>query len=134
MRSRRCDAPSGVATQLRYLDIAVAGLIGMSAISGIAVWSPKSGDAGSRELMMQSELRDHIVSYLQQKGVLWLLRSSPEVVCSGLSNASNSSLTFAAKVGSVSCGSPPTGTVFATLPVELGPTEVVLEAWSTTRA
>jgi len=117
---------------LRYLDIAIAALVGMSAISGTAVWTPRSGDGASRQLMLQEELRDYVLAYLQQKGVFWLLQSPPESICSELSRASNASVTLSATIGPRSCGSPPSGTVYVAVNLNVIPEEVTVEAWSDT--
>jgi len=117
---------------LRYLDIAIAALVAMSAISGTAVWTPRSGDGASRQLMLQEELRDYVLAYLQQRGVFWLLQSPPESICSELSRASNVSVTLSATIGPRSCGSPPSGAVYAAVNLDMIPEEVTVEAWSDT--
>jgi len=117
---------------LRYLDIAIAALVGMSAISGAAVWTPRSGDSASKQLMLQEELRDYVLAYLQQKGVFWMLQSPPESICSELSRASNASVTLSATIGPRSCGSPPSGTVYVAVNLGMIPEEVTVEAWSNT--
>jgi len=43
---------------MRYLDLAVAALIGTSAIAGVAAFSPRQADVASSSLAIESHLRD----------------------------------------------------------------------------
>lgn len=115
---------------MRYLDLAVAALIGTSAIAGIAAFSPRQGDVASGGLAMKSELRDGLLTILQREGVTWLIQSSPNAACAYLESLSNSSVTFSGMIGPHRCGpSPPGGSPVATLGFYLTPNQVVLEAW-----
>jgi len=116
---------------LRYVDLAVAAIIGTSAIAGIAAWDPRSGDAGSRQERVQMQLRSSLLDVLQEQGILWLIHSPPGAVCSYLADKSNSTFGMAATLGSVSCGVPPrSGSVVASLEMRLVGSEVSLVAWS----
>ncbi|MDE1852708.1 MAG: hypothetical protein KGI38_03050 [Thaumarchaeota archaeon] len=116
---------------MRFIDVAIAALIGTSAISGLAVWSPHSPDASSQKLALQSELRDRLVAFIQERGVQWLVRSTPAEACSALAGASNSTFSVSATLGTFSCGpEPPPGRVTATISFRLAPFEVTLVAWS----
>ncbi len=116
---------------MRYVDLAVAALIGTSAITGIVAWDPRSGDTGSDRIAAQTQLRDGLLALLQQRGIAWFLVSPSWAVCSYLSSISNSSFGVSATLGSVSCGSPPRrGSVVASLSMRLVPFEVTLVAWS----
>lgn len=116
---------------MRYVDIAIAVLIGTSAITGIVAWTPRSGDIASQHTLMRTLLRDSLLAYLQHRGVVWLMRSSPQELCADLSGISNSSVTFSATSGSFSCGSPPLGVAaLSTLTLQLTSYQVTLEAWS----
>jgi hypothetical protein len=115
---------------MRYLDLAVAALIGTSAIAGVAAFSPRQADVASGVLAIKSELRDELLAVLQREGVTWLIRSSPQLVCAHLQDLSNSSVTLSGLIGPYSCGpSPPIGSTVATLVFYLMPYQVVLEAW-----
>jgi hypothetical protein len=120
---------------MRYLDLAVATLIGTSAIAGIAAFSPRHADVASGGLAMESQLRDGLLAILQHEGVTWLIQSSPQVVCAHLQELSNLSVSFSGMIGPYGCGpSPPSGSPVATLAFYLMPYQVVLEAWPNTRA
>ena len=116
---------------MRFLDIAVAALIGASAITGMAAWSPQAGDSASRGAAAQGQLRDELLSFLSEPGMAWLIINSPSAACSALSGLSNSTVGVSASFGSYSCGSPPTaGSRAASLTLLLGTNDVDLEAWS----
>ncbi len=120
---------------MRYLDLAIATLIGTSAIAGIVASSPRQSDNAARALALESQLRDQLLAILQQKGTAWLIQAGPEGVCSYLREASNSSATFSGVIGGYSCQpSPPAGVLLATLPLRLIPFDAVLEAWPNAQA
>ena len=116
---------------MRYIDIAVAALVGTSAISGLLAWTPRTGDADSNRLALQSHMRDGLLAFVRQRGIPWILGSSPEEVCAVVSKASNSSVFVFGSDGGTSCGTPPpTGAVVSTLTFHLLNLEVVLGEWS----
>jgi hypothetical protein len=76
-------------------------------------------------------MRNELASYLQARGLPWIVSSAPGAICSGLEALSNSSFTFSAEFDSTPCGpAPPAGSVTASLTVTFEGKEVVLEAWS----
>ena len=114
---------------MRFLDLALAILIGASAVTGISAWNPRAGDAAANRLGEQMQLRDFLAGMLTREGAAWLL--SPSAVCAELGQMSNSSFGVAATLGPSSCGSAPEGDpVTASLSMELAPYEVTLVAWS----
>jgi hypothetical protein len=115
---------------LRFIDLGLAALIGSSAITGIVAWNPRAGDIGAQKLGVQIQLRDRLVEFLQQNGMIRFLES-PAAACQSLSGASNSTFRLYADLGSSSCGTPPgSGAPSVTLSFRLIPYEVVLVAWS----
>ena len=115
---------------MRFLDLAIAALIGTSAIAGIAAFSPKQADVASSSLATESQLRDELLTILQREGVTWLIQSSPQEICGRLRELSNSSVTFSGAIGPYACSpSPPSGSPVATLVFYLIPYRFVLEAW-----
>ena len=116
---------------MRYLDLAVAVMIGTSAISGVVALTPGPDDAASTALALQAHIRDELLGYLQSRGTSWLLAASPSVFCADLGKLSDSTVTFGGSIGGVPCGpSPPTGAVAANLTLDLIPRRVILEGWS----
>lgn len=115
---------------MRFIDLAVAALIGSSAITGIVTWNPGAGDVGAQQLALQERLRDSLVEFLQRYGVIQF-QQAPAGACLHVSEASNSTFMLYATVGSLSCGTAPTGgSTNATLSLRLIPFEVVLVSWS----
>ena len=116
---------------MRYLDLTMAALIGVSAITGVISWDPKAGDTTARQTRAQVQLRDGLVELLQRHGMLWFAQSPPAVVCAYFAESSNSSYGLYATLGSVSCGSPPApGSVVTSLAVDFGSFEANISAWS----
>jgi hypothetical protein len=115
---------------MRYIDLAVAILIGTSAIVGLISWSPTSFDTDSHNLKLQASLRDALLVYIEQRGTVWFIQSSPTVVCSDLLQLGNSSIRFGATFDSNSCGGlPPTGSVVAFISFTIIDRKVTLRAW-----
>jgi len=115
---------------MRYVDLAVAALIGASSVTGIIAWTPRVGDGASDSARVTSQLRDELLARLEQKGTVWLISSSPDEICAYLNGISNSSVTFSASIGSHLCGPIPSeGVALASLTLVLIPYRVVLEAW-----
>ena len=116
---------------MRYLDLAVAAMIGASALSGILAWTPRTGDSASSSEILESHMRDQLLSYLRSRGTTWLLTATPDEICVDIGRLSNSSVRFGAIIGTVSCPSEPqVENVEANLTLHLLQREVVLEAWS----
>lgn len=114
---------------MRFIDLALAALIGTSAITGMVVWSPKASDAGAQRLGTVAQLRDRLVGFLQRNGLIQFESSSD--ACRLIGEASTPTFRLYAAMGSVSCGSPPeAGSPSATLSFRLIPFEVELVAWS----
>ncbi len=113
------------------MDLAVAALIGASAVTGIVAWTPRPGDTASTTLRIQVELRDRLLAVVQQRGTVWLSTSAPESVCAYLAGVSNSTVGFGGRIGSFECPLlPPPGRIVANLSLNLILRQVVLAAWS----
>ena len=116
---------------MRYADIAVAALVGISAIAGILTWHPGEGDRDAENLRIEAQLRDELLSDVQLRGMLWFATSSLPVICAYLHEISNASLGFSAQVGSYTCYAKPShGFVTASLALNLVQRQVVLTAWT----
>jgi len=116
---------------LRFLDLGVAIMIGVSGLTGLAVWTPRSGDALAGRMAVQAHLRDELLSTLETKGMPWLLEAPPSDVCAGLASAMDGTSSVFAQLGSESCGTPPPpGAITANLSLRLVLSEVNLVAWA----
>lgn len=116
---------------MRYVDIAVAALVGVAAISAFVVWTPRRGDVRANSLAARTELRDRVAGLIEAKGMAWFLATPPSEVCSYIAALSNSTVHLVATVGGDTCGSaPPPGAVVASLSFLLVRLEVTVEAWS----
>jgi hypothetical protein len=114
---------------LRFIDIAVAALIGTSAMIGMTTLSPKIWDATSQRLAIQSELRDSLLDHFERPGVPLLFVTQPQMICEVVSSWTNSGVKYSATVGGVNCSSsPPTLANVASVTVEESP-EVILQSW-----
>ena len=117
---------------MRFLDIGLAAMLGISAFAGLAVWSPRTGDRLSNQMMLQTQLRDELVSILANKGIPWLLNASAIEVCASIASAMSRPGGVLVILGTEWCGtSPPTGAVVANLTLALLPSVVRLVEWST---
>jgi hypothetical protein len=120
---------------LRYLDIALAILIGTSAISGILVWNPRTGDEAAASSSAKTLLMNALTTFVEEKGMAWFLQSPPEELCAGLASDSNSTFEITGVVGTYRCGpQPPEGATAASLSFDLSAFEVSLEAWRSAAA
>ena len=116
---------------MRFLDLAMAGLIGTSALLGMSAFAPRHADMASSSLAKEAQLRDGLLALLEHRGASWLIQSSPETVCAFLLGISNSSVTFSGGIGSLRCGAPPgPGIPVAVISIQLLGRQVVLEAWA----
>lgn len=116
---------------MRFLDLAVAALIGTAALTGMVAWDPAPADAYSRRLHLQSALRDDLAAFVQGKGAVWLLRSPRGTVCSAVDGMSNSTVGISVTLGELTCGRPPPpGAVAAELDERLGSEKAAMVEWS----
>ena len=116
---------------MRFLDIAVAAVIGLLSTSLIGVSSPAGNDFTAYKEHKQAALRDRVEGLLNSGGLVWLQDARPEDICARLESLSNSSVAFSAVVSAVPCSLPPIRAVAsANLSVILPSRTVVLEAWA----
>ena len=116
---------------MRYIDIAVATLVGVSAITGVLLWTPRGGDTQASALAAETELRDRVAGLIEAKGMVWFIGTPPSSVCSYIAGLSNSTIHLLATVGGATCGSRPAeGAVRASLSFRLVHLQVTVEAWS----
>ena len=116
---------------MRYLDIAVALLVGTSAIAGVSAWSPGPGDAASARLLTAMTLRDGIAGFIQSKGMAWFVSTPPGEICSAALHALGPTETMSAVIGALACpGDPPALAASASLTFRVASRQVTLTAWS----
>ena len=116
------------------MDIAVAGLIGVSSIASLIVWNPQAYGPISKRHADDTQLRDLLTGYLETDGLVWLQGAAPHELCERLLSLSNATLSLSATINSVPCGrQPPTRSMVANLTVEFDSEVVVLEAWYTAK-
>ena len=115
---------------MRYLDIAVAVMVGTAAITGLVVWTPAQGDSASASFQERTALRDRMVSFVETRGVTWFVTTPEAEICADVQGAANSTFVLSVQVGSSSCGvPPPEGAVFASISFQLVQSQVTLTAW-----
>ena len=116
---------------MRFLDIGVAIMIGVSTVPMLVVLNPRSGDDASDRLAAQGQLRDQILAFAEQRGIPWLLRAQVGDVCSALSSAIDGTSSVFVAVGSGSCGDqPPPYAFVSNLTFWVALSRVELVAWS----
>lgn len=116
---------------MKYVDVAVAVLVGVSAVAGILFWTPRSGDLKSGELAARAELGARVAGVVQAKGMSWFLSAPPPALCSYLAGLSNSTVHLFADVGGATCGdAPPGGAVQASIAFRVVNLRVDVGAWS----
>lgn len=116
---------------MRVLDVAVAAIIGVSAIAFMLYWNPAGFTSATNQHLEEASLRGVLLTAVSSKGIPWLGIASPEQVCVGLSAFSNSSVTVSAVIDGIPCGpGPASGSVCANLTVPLESRVVVLRAWA----
>ncbi len=105
-------------------------MVGVSALSGLVVWTPRSGDAAASRTALQVQLRDQLLSFVEGRGLPWLLLTPPREVCADLASALGGTANAFLLEGTQSCGeAPPQGAVAATLSMRLLSFELSLVAW-----
>ena len=116
---------------MRYLDIAVALLVGTAAMTGVTAWSPGQSDLASRRFQAQAALRDSLVAFIDSKGMAWFASIPASALCPEISSASNSTYALFAEAGPVTCGTPPAaGAASSSISFSVASRQVTLIAWS----
>ncbi len=116
---------------MRFFDLGVAALIGISAITSIYVLSPGGSDSAAQRVVEQTRLRDALLTVLARHGLAWIQNSSPSNICGTIAALSNSTVTFSASIDSMDClEGPPPGRVSANITLGLPSGSVTLVAWS----
>jgi hypothetical protein len=116
---------------MRYVDIAVAALVGATAITGILAWSPTAGDTAASQFQEESDLRDWMLGFVQMKGMVWFMQTTADGICAATDSASNSTFHLSAQIGPVQCPSHPLDDATAAeLSFELDSLKVTLISWS----
>jgi hypothetical protein len=114
---------------LRFIDLSVAGVISITAVALLLAWNPQAPDIAARRNMDQASLRDLLTAVAQRIGVAQIIQDSPRELCSSLGSLSNSTVTYSAEVGGLTCDVAPTGAALAELTFAVGSKVVVLESW-----
>ncbi len=106
-------------------------MVGVSAFAGLVVWTPRIGDAAANRMALQVHLRDQLVSFVEDRGIPWILLAPLGEVCAELASALGRGVNAFVLEGMQSCGSPPPdGAVVSNLTVRLLPYELSLVAWA----
>jgi hypothetical protein len=120
---------------MRLLDLAAAGIIGMTSVVAIFGLNPHPYVASAGRYSAESTLWDALESFVTSHGLYWLQTSPPDEICSEMASASNSTITLGATIGSTSCGPPPVpGAASVHFHLSLPSRNLELSAWSGERA
>lgn len=116
---------------MRFLDIAVAILIGTAGVGGLIAWSPAPGDAAASSLQARSAAREFALRFIESKGVAWFVDTPPPGVCAAIGSASDSTYGLSASAGDFECAPPPAHAEPARLTFQAMGVAVTVIAWST---
>jgi len=116
---------------MRFLDLAVAAVIGLGTVALLSAWGPSYSDHAALQLRQATLDRDRLLGVANRLGVVWMQDASLRDLCSSLAALSNSSLTISAAVNGVRCrASPGVSSISANLTFVFTSRVVVLQAWS----
>jgi hypothetical protein len=102
---------------------------------GLSALSPGPGDGAAQQFQARTALRGELLTFVDQKGMVWFLTTPVAGICSGFGGASGTVSEFTAAVGPASCGPPaPTGSLGVNITFNLDGNEVTLAAWSSAEA
>lgn len=117
---------------MRFIDVSVAAIIGLTTVASLVAWNPYSFEEGSRLYMREASLQDRLTAIVAKEGVPWIQQASFSSICSTISHYSNSTVEVSAIVNGKACSPPPAyGAPSANLTVEAGSERVTLVAWQT---
>ncbi|HMD79356.1 MAG TPA: hypothetical protein VKF39_05160 [Nitrososphaerales archaeon] len=114
---------------MRFFDLAVAGVISITAVALLIAWNPQAPDVAARRNLDEAHLRDFVTGAVETIGLVRIAEDSPGDLCTLLGSFSNSTVTFSANVEGFNCGAPPAGAAVAEIEFAFGPKVVVLESW-----
>ncbi len=113
---------------MRFVDIGVAGAIGLSSMVILLAVSPEPGTLVMRQSQEQIAMREALFTFASDKGLSWFQSSSGAIICSSVSALSNSTVSYSASIDSRSCAAIPSSGVTSML-IQSGTMTVVLEGW-----
>ena len=119
---------------MRYVDLAIAALVGTSAITGVLAWSPQGSDRDASVQILEAAIRDELLANVQARGTVWILSASTASLCSEVSSLSNSTFTFGAMVDGEPCAPSAQGVVRANVTLAFFARQIVLQGWSDAQA
>ncbi len=117
---------------MRFIDLALATMVGVSAIGSVLVLNPSYPIEASSRYSSEAGLRDSLVRIVQSRGLEWFVEAPSDTICGVLASVSNSSVGYGATIGNSSCGpSPPVGATEVELALTNEWREVTLWSWRT---
>jgi hypothetical protein len=114
---------------MRFFDLAVAGVISITAVALLIAWNPQASDVAAKRNLDEAHLRDFVTAAVERIGLVRIAEDSSGELCTLLGSFSNSTVTFSANVDGLNCEAPPAGAAVAVMKIAVGPKMVVLESW-----
>ena len=115
---------------MRFLDIAVATMIGTSGLAALGVWNPQASDSTAAEAALRIKLHDGLVSAVEAMGLAALSSLPFSDLCTQIATLPVDSYTLSASVGPSQCDpSPPQGLHVESMTLDFGGRSVTVEAW-----
>jgi hypothetical protein len=115
---------------MRFVDLAVAGIIGAATVGALIYWSPGPFLDSSHRSRAEGAMLDRLAGLVDSRGLAWFLDSDLSSICGFFASVSNSTILYSADVGGEQCpGTPSSGSASVTLVLPLPSKEVILEGW-----
>lgn len=120
---------------MRFIDLAVAAMIGASSIAGILFLNPSPAEVSTSRYVQDSQTRSDLLAMVESVGLNQIFSEPTQGLCALLQSRSNATVQFSAVTSGGGCNSdPPPGTDVISLPISFNGARVTLEAWSVARA
>ena len=113
---------------MRFVDIGVAGAIGLSSIVMLLAFSPEPSALVLRQSEEQIAVRETLFTFASDHGLPWFQSASVATICASVMALSNSTVSYSASVDSASCAATP-GSGATSFVIQAGSRTVVLEGW-----
>ena len=115
---------------MRFLDLAVAVLIGVSSLGILGVCTPQHAERTSAVADVRMRIDYGILGAVRRVGIVTLASSGVQYACARISSESNGTMSFSAVVDGHQCQPvPPAGAIVDSLNLTLPGRHLVIEGW-----
>jgi hypothetical protein len=119
---------------LKFLDLAVAALIGFGSVAAMGVWNPEQLSAQGTLYSKQASMQEYLETIPSRLGLPWLQQASPDAICSALLPFSNLTIQVSASGRDFVCTvGPPANVPSASIVLMFPRGNLSLSAWQPER-